>query len=226
MRRCALPAIRPVAAAILVTIAAAPGPVWSVQPPADQRAHPAGASGAPSVPPGALRIVNVAWHGGRSAICAEAPGSAVDATGRPLSRTRVWLRDGTTTRQVALGPGACDPAWAPDGDRLAVVTPDGLWVLSADLRRTTHLVDVRRTDVGRAGGPQSRFERRALSGPQWAPDASALAFVVSNSRTVWVEVVDTRTGARRYASDPETYEFAWEADSRSLRFGSRVVRLP
>ena len=217
----ALAAARPVVAAILLLIVTTPGLARPMQPPAHRGGLPEGSPRMPTVPPGALRVVTVAWHKGRAAICAEEPGSLVERAGRPIPRTRVWVRDGTTTRQVALGPGACDPAWAPDGDRLAVVTPDGLWVLSADLRRTTHLVDLRHVD-----GSPSGFEHRTLGGPRWAPDASALAFIVSNGRTTWVEVVDAHTGVRRYVSDLETYEFAWEADSRSLRFGSRVVRLP
>jgi Tol biopolymer transport system component len=210
-----------VLAAILLLIATAPAPARAVQPPAHRGGHPDGSSRVPTVPPGALRVVKAAWHKGRAAICAEVPGAAVERAGRPIPRTRVWVRDGATTRQVALGPGACDPAWSPDGDRLAVVAPDGLWVLSSDLRRTSHLVDVRRLD-----GAPNGFERRTLSGPRWAPDGSALAFIVSNDRTTWVEVIDARTGVRRYLSDLETYAFAWEADSRSLRLGSRVVRLP
>ncbi len=216
-----LSVMRPVLAALVVTAATAPVLSRQVQPPAHQVGHPDRTPRIPAVPPGALRVVGVAWHKGRAAICAEEPGSTVEPGRHPSARTRVWVRDGTTTRQVALGPGACDPAWSPDGGRLAVVTPDGLWVLSADLRRTTHLVDVRHAD-----GPPGGFEQRVLSRPAWAPDAAALAFLASNGRTTWVEVVDVRTGARTYVSDPETYEFAWEADSRFLRLGSRVVPLP
>ena len=220
MRPLVLAPVRPVLAAILLLIATSPVTARPGQPAAHGGGQPDGSPRVP-VPPGALRVVKIAWHKGRAAICAEVPGSAVERAGRPIQRTRVWVRDGTTTRKAAIGPGACDPAWAPDGDRLAVVTADGLWVLSADLRRTTHLVDLRHVE-----GSPSGFEHRTPGGPRWAPDASALAFVVSNDRTTWVEVVDARTGARRYESDPETYEFAWEADSRSLRLGSRVVRLP
>ena len=221
MRPLVLCAIRPTIVAFLVWFAAVQGLARSIQPPAHRPGHADRSSRTPAVPPGALRVVNVAWHKQRAAVCAEEPGPAVGRAGHSIRRTRVWVRDGTTIRQVALGPGACDPAWSPAGDRLAIVTPDGLWVLSADLRRTTHLVDVRH-----ATASPSDLEYRALRGPQWAPDASALAFVVANGRTTWVEVVDARTGARRYVSDLETYEFAWEADSRALRLGSRVVRLP
>ena len=138
-----------------------------------------------------------------------------------LPRTRVWVHDGVTIRQIATAPGTCDPAWSPNGELVAVAAPDGLWVLSSDLRYTTHLVDTRHTEA-----PANEFTHRTLSSPRWAPDASGLAFLVSSGATSWVEVVNARTGQQVYASDPETYEFAWEADSRSLRFGSRVVRLP
>ncbi len=221
MRPLVLCAVRPTVVAFLVWFAAAQGLARSIQPPAQRAGHADRSSRTPAVPPGALRVVNASWHKQRAAICAEEPGPAVGRPERPIRRTRVWVRDGTTTRQSALGPGACDPTWSPGGDRLAIVAPDGLWVLSADLRRTTHLVD-----VGHAAESPDDFEHRTLRGPEWAPDAAALAFLVSNGRTMWVEVVDARTGARRYVSDLETYEFAWEADSRSLRLGSRVVRLP
>lgn len=204
---------------MLAAIVAAAAPQSGAQPLGSARG--ADAPGAPPVPPGALRIVNFTWHAGRAAICAEEPALATKQDEPTTRRTRVWVRDGTAIRRVATGPGTCDPAWSPEGDRLAVAAPDGLWVLSADLRRTTHLVDTRHEH-----DPANGFEYRTVHRPQWAPDASALAFVASDGTTSWVEVVDARTGAQRYASDDGTAEFTWEPDSRSIRLGAYVIRVP
>ena len=177
--------------------------------------------GPPPLPPGALRLVNFTWDNGRVAICAEEPGPPVEQGTRLFPRTRVWVRDATAMRQIATSAGTCDPAWSPDGQFLAIVAPDGLWKLSGDLQLTSHLVDSRHSEV-----PANEFDHRVFAAPQWAPDGSAVAVLVSNGATGWVEVFDARTGGTLYSSEPETYEFTWESDSVSLRFGSRVIRLP
>lgn len=177
--------------------------------------------GPPPVPPGAIRLINYARHGKLVAICAEEPGPVIDRGGRLISRTRVWVGGDSTIRQVATEPGTCDPAWSPEGARVVVAAPDGLWVFSSDLRVTVHLVDTRHVE-----SPANEFDHRTLSKPQWSPDASSLAFLISNGDTSWVEVVNARTGEVLYNSEPEIFEFTWGVDSRSLRFGSRVARLP
>ena len=177
--------------------------------------------GPPPLPPGALRLVNFAWDNGRVAICAEEPGPPVEQGTTFMPRTRVWVRDATAMRQIATSAGTCDPVWSPDGSFLAVVAPDGLWKLYGDLQLTSHLVDSRHSEV-----PANEFDYRLFAAPQWAPDGSAVAVLVSNGATGWVEVFDARTGMTLYSSEPETFEFTWESDSASLRFGSRIVRLP
>ncbi len=217
MRRRGRPAAGPLLAAVLLL-----GAVTSA---GSQEPRPAGdapdsAPGPPSVPVGALRIVNFTWHTGRVAVCAEEPGPELVQGSRRRSRTRVWVGDESGFRKVVASAASCDPTWSPNGDRLAVVTPDGLWVLSADLRRATHLVDLRCASKWGAAAA------RRVSRPQWAPDALSLGMVASDGTTAWVAVVDARTGALRFESAPDTHDFAWAPDSRALRLGSRRVRLP
>ncbi len=175
----------------------------------------------PELPPGAVRLVNHARHGSQVAICAEEAGPPIEQGVRVIPRTRVWVYDGVEMRQVGTAPGTCDPTWSPDGTRVAVVAPNGLWVLSADLRKTMHLFDTVHGDL-----PSEGQTRHTVTGLKWAPDASRLAFLVGTGATSWVEIVDATTGHVIHSSDPETYEFAWGTDSRSIIFGSRVVRLP
>jgi len=177
--------------------------------------------GVPELPPGAVRLVSHARHGSQVAICAEEAGPPIEQGAHVIPRTRVWVHDGVEMRQVGTPLGTCDPAWSPDGTRVAVVAPNGLWLLSADLRKTMHLFDTVRGDL-----PSDGQTRQTVSGLEWAPDASRLAFLVGTGATSWVEIVDATNGHVIHSSDPETYEFAWGSDSRSIIFGSRVVRLP
>lgn len=174
----------------------------------------------PDLPPGAVRYVNHARQGEHVAICAEEPGGAITEGSRPVPRTRVWVHDGHRLRQVATAAPTCDPAWSADGGRVAVVAPDGLWVLTADLRVTMHLVDTRHTQA-----PGDEAAHRTLAAPAWSPDGALLAYQVRNQDAFWVEVAEADTGDVVYTSEPETDEFEWGADSRSLLFGSRVVPL-
>lgn len=191
----------------------------AAQPSREVRNQPADGADLPALPPGAIRVVNHARHGVRVAMCVEEPGPPIELGEQSRPRTRVWVHDGVKIRRVGTALGTCDPAWSPDGESVAVVAPDGLWVLSADLARTTHLVDTRHSAA--PGDPP-----RTLSGPQWAPDASRLAFMVRSGPTSSVEAIDARTGRVIHSSDAETDEFVWGADSESLRFGLRVVPVP
>ena len=207
---------------LIVTFVVAPVLVGAAAPLARVgQPRSASQSNPPALPAGAVRLVNFDRRGARVAVCAEEPGPPIERDDRLIPRTRVWVDDGVETRRVGTAPGTCDPAWSPNGESVAVVAPNGLWVLSADLSVTIHLVD---TERSRAADDEPAS--RTLSSPQWAPDASRLAFLVSSGVTSWVEAVDARTGRVIHTSDPDTYEFAWGPDSGSLHVGSRVVPLP
>ena len=82
-------------------------------------------------------------------------------------------------RKTALGPAVCDPAWSPDGRRLAAVTQPMACGSSRMCSATSRI---------RASGWSIRRRRRidgqggSISKPVWSPDGSRIAYVASNRR--------------------------------------------
>jgi TolB protein len=129
--------------------------------------------------------------------------------------------DGSSERRIAAGTNQpfTDPAWAPDGRRLAFVWldpqrfPTRLTVADADGRH--------RRVVTAAKGTPSSVE---LADPAWAPDGRRLAFSLNVRGTFEIFVVNTDgTGLRRFTrngwndADP-----AWSPDGRTILFGRSV----
>jgi Tol biopolymer transport system component len=102
---------------------------------------------------------------------------------------------------------AVDPAWAPDGNRLAftntVVVSGGVYVVSA------------------SGGTPIRVTNQSTDGgPAWSPDAQTIAFVRNQNRFDRIFVVNVDgsglrvlTDANVHAQDPE-----WSPDGSRLVF--------
>jgi len=101
-----------------------------------------------------------------------------------------------------------DPAWSPDGTRLAFSTDRTgkmeLWIHDFASNRDT----------------QMTRERGSVSGAAWSPDGSHVAYVVDRRgvNTVRVAPGDGRGGS--FATGQEIGRPTWSADSRSVAVGS------
>lgn len=168
------------------------------------------------VPPGARRVINVHRSGGRLAICAEMSGAEAKMmrrNGRKLPPTHIFIDDGQTIRKVVTGLGGCDPAWSPDGTRLAFTAPDGLWVLEDRSDTGKRIVDI-------TGQDKQRYA--AIARPRWAPDSGAIVYELSAGRASRVQAVDASSGDVLFTSDRRVREFAWTS-SRELTLDGQPV---
>src|SRR5262245_60752782 len=86
------------------------------------------AAGQQALPPGAVSLINQDRFGSKVALCAETGEPVVQQGPKKVRGTAVWAGEGANLRRVRAGQGACDPAWSPDGRRLAVTAAEGLWV--------------------------------------------------------------------------------------------------
>ncbi len=173
-----------------------------------------------ALPPGAVSLVNQDRFGSRVALCAETGEPEVREGPRVIRGTAVWMGEPSRLQKLEAGKGACDPAWSPDGRRLAVTAADGLWLFT-----TSSPEGLLRVESRIPFGGSTEFNYRAFSQPRWSPDGVLVALLVSNGGTSWVEVFEMRSGRLFYTSPPEHDTFSWN-NARELKLGKTEIRLP
>ena len=173
------------------------------------------------LPPGARTLINEDRFGRQVALCADTGGPATRQGAKTVRATAVWAGRRSALRRVEAGAGACDPAWSPDGRRLAVTSAEGLWVLAADALEGSLRVEARPPF-----GETTDVTYREFAHPRWSPDGALLGLLVTNGAMSWVEVFEASTGRLFYTSPPGNDSFSWGSRGRALKLGSVEIRLP
>ncbi len=130
---------------------------------------------------------------------------------------QVWVMDTTTmdTRRVtSLPEGACQPAWSPDGEKLAFTTPcrgPSVYYPAAAIK-IVNLADLKITDLPLKGA--GAFD------PAWSPDGDTLAFTAISGEITEIRAIDltslqVTTLANRGTKNAQP---AWSPDGEHILF--------
>jgi gamma-glutamyltranspeptidase len=109
----------------------------------------------------------------------------------------------TVSAQRESARGVRDPAWAPDGRRLAFSVLDRIWTSAPD---------------GRNGRPLRADSTATERDPAWSPDGRSLAFAADDGSGFDIYAAAVNTGAaRRLTATPEDERWpTWTRDGRLI----------
>jgi Tol biopolymer transport system component/TolB-like protein/Tfp pilus assembly protein PilF len=125
----------------------------------------------------------------------------------------LWSIDLETRKERRLAEGAYDPAWSPDGTRLAVESswagPRRLWLLDAHGRNPQQLT----TDAS---------ETVSHLRPRWSPDGGRLVFKNVDQTKFDVRVVDVTSKRLAWVTNDlaQDVDPAWSPSGRFIFFSS------
>jgi Tol biopolymer transport system component len=164
-----------------------------------------------------------AWSPGGKQIVFGAFVGDPDESGNRESELLLMNSDGSNVRQLTDRPGPdVDPAWSPDGSRIAWWGQDPPAEGSQTQPNVLYMVDVQSGEVTELGEGAD---------PVWSPDGQQIAFILQQqpeagtfqtgaNADIWV--MDIETGARNpLAQDPSADLWpAWSPDGQRLAFVS------
>jgi Tol biopolymer transport system component len=136
---------------------------------------------------------------------------------------------GLTPRAQTGTAGMRDPAWSPDGKRLAAVVLDRIWIMQADGRDATEFTKGPAPPVPSERPRAEGSERSESRGPGserepiWSPDGKRIAFVSDHGDGFDLYVAGTRGGTpeRVVLLDGDERSPSWTPDGR-LVFAHRA----
>lgn len=139
---------------------------------------------------------------------------ASDLSGLP----QIWLMnaDGTGKRQITEMPeGACQPAWSPDGDRLAFISPCGS---NQEIYPGARIFLINADGTGLTGLP---YTPGGDFDPAWSPDGGQIAFTsIRDFNRAQVYVYDFESGEIRSlsANTVRDNQPAWSPNGDQIAF--------
>lgn len=131
----------------------------------------------------------------------------------------IAARDGSTRRVAPSGAFDGDPAWSPDGTKLAFASARTKGSLDVFVVELATGALYRLTDADAAGGaPGSGFASRA---PSWSPDGTQIAYTVqaASGSQLWTMAADgTSKRQLTNSADANDLEPAWSPDGTVIAF--------